>query len=57
MCSATTDWFVGMAEGDGAALYPVPSGLSTKRSPKRRFHAKGLGDRGAELLLRPAAKV
>jgi len=45
MCAATTDWLVGMSAGDGAALKPVPSGLSMKRSPKRRFHAKGLGER------------
>ena len=26
-------------------LKPVPMGLSRKRSPKRRFHEKGLGER------------
>jgi hypothetical protein len=45
VCSAMTDWLLGMASGDGAALKPVPSGLSKKSSPKRRFQAKGLGDR------------
>jgi len=34
-----------MSAGDGAALKPVPSGLSMKRRPKRRFHAKGLRER------------
>nr|CAB3480147.1 unnamed protein product [Digitaria exilis] len=47
MWEAMTGWPVGMSAGEAAALKPVPSGLSTKRRPKRRFHEKGLREREA----------
>jgi hypothetical protein len=39
VCSAMTDWLLGMASGDDATLKPVPTGVSKKSSPKRWFHA------------------